>query len=394
MKRTPPARDSAVAIAALLLAGLLAVVLVPLPLLLLVVGETVRGRIFALAALALVLSPLAAAFAWRHASRAWWRTAAALFASWAGLALGLALSAPAGTTDPTARVFHLYANPPAHFSRFALGNLLPETDQLMLGFTLAPALDRLLTQAQASRLKAATADVYAELETDSDFRSLGSVLPLAYAELRGTPSAAQHSLVYIPANLDRTKPAPVMVFFHGSGGNLKGYLWVLSRVADRLGFVLIAPSFGLGNWRAAETSRQFEVALAALGRILPVNAQQIHVLGLSNGGLAVSEVFAQSSTRVRSFTFISPVFDDSVLTSLSSTSHPNQPVLMLSGLLDDRIPIDYVRDHVGRLKRTGAQVELSVVDGADHFLIFSHRESLVANLSDWLARASRAPAQP
>jgi pimeloyl-ACP methyl ester carboxylesterase len=390
----PPARDSSTAIAALLFGGLLALLLAPLPLLLFVVAETSRGRLFALSALALALCPLTAALAWRHARKAWWLTAGALFTIWACTGAWLAATAPSGDASHATRVFHLYAGSPAQFSRHALGNLLPETDQLMLGFTVMPAVDALLTQSQAARLKVATAKVYTELEEDPGFRSLGSTLPLAYAELRGSPAKALHSLVYIPADLDRTKPAPVMVFFHGSGGNLKGYLWVLSKVADRLGFVLIAPSFGLGNWQTAETNQRLDTALAELAQVLPINERQVHVLGLSNGGLAVSEVFAYSQTRVKSFAFISPVFDEAALKSLSTASRSGRPVLVLSGLLDDRVPIDYVRSNAARLRQTGAQVELSVVESADHFLIFSHRDPLLANLSRWLDAASRVPETP
>lgn len=387
----PPARAGTLRAAGLLGALVMAVLLGPLSGLLLVVARTGRGRIFALTALVIALGPLGVLLAGRRRSHAAARLALAGLVIVVGTASWLAGSAPRGDAPSSARTFHRYTGD-AVFPRYALGNLLPEVDQLMLGFTLVPLVDPVLTQASASRLKAWTTETYAELEADPEFRALGSVLPLAYAELRGNAEVPLHSFAYIPAKLDRTKPAPVLVFFHGSGGNLKGYLWVLARVADRAGFVVLAPSFGLGNWRGAESARRLDAALAELVRILPVDPAAIHVAGLSNGGLAVSQMLAQQPRRFASAIFLSPVFDERAIAEIAGSSAiRDQQVLILTGKLDDRVPADYVGRQAARLRAAGARVDLQVVDDADHFLVFSHQPAVIDTLARWGHRSGASP---
>lgn len=353
-----------------------------LALLLLVEAVTTRGRIFAIASLAAALLPLAITLAVEHRSSRWSLASVALAAGLVVPVIGLCITAPNGNTPGAARAFHAWPDGQDRFARHALGNLLPEVDELMLGFTLVPAIDPLLSQPEAGRLKQCTAATYAELDANEGFRALGSVLPLAYAELCGTSPgpAADHVFVYLPATLDRLRPAPVLVFFHGSGGNLKGYWWVLAQVAESMGAVLVAPSFGLGNWRLPQSAERFDNSVRIAQRFARVDAQDIHVAGLSNGGLAVSQVLATRAERLRSVIFISPVFDVSVLRGTKIPA--GLPVLAFSGVFDNRVPIDYVRENAARLRAHGAAVTLSEFD-ADHFLIFSHRTRLVPDLGKW-----------
>jgi pimeloyl-ACP methyl ester carboxylesterase len=368
----------------MLFTGLWAIAAVPLCLLLLGLAQTGRGRLFACAALFAAAGPLTVYLAWRRGSAAWRLIGLTALAGWIGLGGGLALTAPPGEERPVSPTHHAYLDPTSHFNRHALGNLLPEVDQLMLGFALVPVLDPMMDQSEASQLRTWTAAVYRELEADPAFNALGSVLPLAYAELRGSNPQTPHAFVHVPRTLDRTKPAPVLVFFHGSGGNLKSYFWILSRLADRLGFVLVAPSFGLGNWRQPETGNRLDFALGAAARAAPVDRRQIHLAGLSNGGLAVSQILAAGGTPVRSFTFISPVFDERALHRLPEQAR-GIPLMIITGLQDDRVPVDYVRDYAAQLRRNGARVSLQVIDEADHFLMFSHSDRLLEEMELQLA---------
>jgi poly(3-hydroxybutyrate) depolymerase len=130
------------------------------------------------------------------------------------------------------------------YSRFSLPNLLPEEGQLMAGFSIAPAMDSLLSSAQAADLKRVTRDVYAEMARDPEFRELGSAMGNTYEAMLFGRSQEGHC--YVPSSVPAGKPAPVLIFFHGAGGNFKGYLWVLSKVAERTGFMIVAPTGGPG----------------------------------------------------------------------------------------------------------------------------------------------------
>jgi len=87
-----------------------------------------------------------------------------------------------------------------------------------------------------------------------------------------------------------------------------------------------------------------------------------------------------------SYGFLSPVFDvERVKEAAWKGLWQSKPVLVFSGLRDDRVPADYVRDQAAALQRGGGQVQIEFVEDADHFLFFSHREQTIERLTSWLA---------
>ena len=368
-----------------IISALWALPIVPLSLLLLAVARTWDGRLFTVAALFTGLLPLLGSIAWVTKRRLWRRLAAGAGLGWL-VAISVVLwRAPDGTGSAQSRIVHAYANGQTKFQRYALGNLLPEVDQLRLGFTLMPAFDSRLTSAQASDLKRMTATIYAELERDPEFHRLGSVMPEVYDEILGLPFDRGHCYVYVPSRVDRTRPSPVLVFFHGYGGCFKAYLWILSKVADRLGCIVVAPSHGLGEWRAEVSEGSLRSALESASRIAAIDRDRIHLAGLSNGGLAISQLAAAEGTRFRSLIYLSPVFDAEQVSRTTFVENcRGRPVLVLTGKEDDRVPLSYVMENVAALTRTGVDVRLKTVAGADHFLVFSHRDLVIDTLASWL----------
>ena len=62
--------------------------------------------------------------------------------------------------------------------------------------------------------------------------------------------AARDALLYVPGTYQATAPAPLVLSFHGAGGNAQGGLYPLQPLADDGGFlVLSVPSRG-GTWDA------------------------------------------------------------------------------------------------------------------------------------------------
>ena len=268
----------------------------------------------------------------------------------------------------------------------------------MLGFRVIPLLDPLLTFEQTRPLARDTRAIYAELEEDPDFHALGSVMPDAYDELWGARFDHGHYFLYVPPSLDRKAPAPALVFLHGSGGNFKSYTWLLSKVADERGMVLIAPSFGFGNWDRKHGTAAVMAALDDASKAVPLDTSRVHLAGLSNGGLGVTRVAASDSGgKFRSLILLSPVCDITAIELPSFASHwHGKPVLVISGESDDRIPAPYVKSCVQTLRDAGAKVDLTLYPEANHFLVFSHRDRFLMELSEWLKRprGSRPRSRP
>jgi predicted esterase len=357
---------------------------VPLSTMLLAVAVSFQGRVFAVGAIALGLVPL---LAWMNPENKWLRrTALALLLLWMGIAIWLVRVSPNGKPPTGARVENRYVGGKWNYQTQALGTLLPELDQFMLGFRLMPILDPLFTQRQAGPLINDTREIYQELEADADFHALGSVMPDAYNEIWGLPFDRGHYFLYVPRSLDRTKPATALVFLHGSGGNFKSYTWLLSKIADEQGVVIVSVSGGLGNWKAPRAPQMVVEALDDAAKVVALDMSRIHLAGLSNGGLGVTRtLISPYANRFCSVILFSPVCDDQAVNSATFAENcRGKPVLVISGELDDRVPITYVRQCRDAMRRVGVHVQLSVYPEANHFLMFSHRERWREEVSEWL----------
>jgi pimeloyl-ACP methyl ester carboxylesterase len=364
---------------------------VPLALLLMAIAVTVDGRIFAAVVISVGLLPVVVLSAWATNSRRWWAVVVMLAVILAVCLPLLLARAPQGGISTQAKAQNIYVDGGSQFRRYALGNLLPEVDQLMLMFTLVPVVDPLFTQSQASQLKLWTAKIYRELDADPDFHALGSALPDVYSDALGQAFVRGHSFLYVPVGLDRSRTVPALVFLHGSGGNFKAYFWILSQLADRLNMVVIAPSNGMGNWRLPESVDLVNAALLAASRQVNISPENIHIVGLSNGGLAVSQLASRQGARYRSLVFLSPVFDVGSLRTLSFAQQCRErSVFVLTGREDDRVPLWYVKENAAEIAKTGANVTVESVEGANHFLMFSHRDRVLSALEKWL-RANGVP---
>ena len=352
---------------------------------LLSVSATWEGRSFGVAFLLLSLAPGLASYGCLKNRRVYRRTGGGLALVAIAFLLQPIAKAPVGAASPSAKVRHLYSGGGDHFNRFGAGNVLPELDQLLLAYRVMAVIDPVFTLHQAKALGGWTTEIYRELERDAGFHALGSTMPIVYADLLGTSSAPTHSLLYIPDSLDRSQGAPVLIFLHGSGGNFKAYTWLLSQLSESLGMVIVAPSNGAGNWRPGEASTLIAAALSEASKFVSIDEKRIDVMGLSNGGVAVSELLSERGSMLRSFIFVSPVFSsDRSRRGSGIDLQTARDVLVVTGGADDRVSGDYVMAEVSRLQRRGISVTAQIIPEADHFLFFSHRARLVSQLEEWL----------
>lgn len=118
-----------------------------------------------------------------------------------------------------------------------------------------------------------------------------SVVPAASgaSDVAAAPALAIH----VPASLDRSQPAQVLLVLHGMNGSGQEMVGPFSEYAERFGWVVVAPTLQYRDWRDPEQVRiDDREKLAALHSLLsdlpgqlamPVRSRAI-VFGFSRGG--------------------------------------------------------------------------------------------------------------
>jgi pimeloyl-ACP methyl ester carboxylesterase len=251
-----------------------------------------------------------------------------------------------------------------------------------------PYLDRLLTVERSRRWAAVGSEIYQAVEHDPDFRQLGSAMGWAYADLLGQPFDVGHYYLYVPK--DRPAgPLPAVIFLHGSAGNFKAYTWLWSKLAEKQKFVVIAPSFGFGNWRRPGGLEAILAALDDAAAKVELDANEIYLAGLSNGGLGVSQAAGAAAERFHGLILISPVMANEIVDRPDFQARwRDRPMLFITGQLDERVSVGYVEGRVATLKAGGVRVTSRIYPDEDHFLIFSQAEAVFEVIAAWLAEES------
>ncbi len=314
------------------------------------------------------------------------RVAVSLIALLFGLSVFAIINTPSGQPSASSPIQHQFTQNTT-FPRYRLANIVPEIEQFNLGFLLMPAIDPILTNSQAKQLAGLTIDIYEEMEADPDFQALGSVMGWAYAELFAQTYDVGHYYLYIPKNRPDT-PLPAIVFLHGSGGNFKGYMWLMAQLAEAEGVVIIAPSYGFGNWRPAEQS--MGAALSALDHAstqVDLDSERIYAMGLSNGGIVTSQLGKNHADRFRGLIYLSPVMPTRLVDVDPFLTHWRQrPILLITGETDRRIPIEFIQNRITVLENNEVDLTKIIYPNEDHFLFFSQVDAVLADIQAWLKR--------
>ena len=284
------------------------------------------------------------------------------------------------------------------YNRCSPSNLVAEVDQLALGNKLIPLMDSLIDSKKAERIETLFGAVYGEMRAGSPGSvAVGSELGSVYRDIAGWSFQSGHGYVYLPGTAEEggadAGPLPVLLFLHGSLGNFKGYQWVLQSLAERRGMAIVAPSFGIGKWDHADGQRTILEWISYIEKSPHLDDRRIVIAGLSNGGRGLTGAAAAMPGRFSGFIGISPVLQpDKWIASAqerSAGSPPQapihrEPLLVIHGNLDIRIPEQSVHEAVKLLENAGVPCTYEVFPEEDHFLFFSQPEPVLLHIEDWM----------
>jgi len=178
------------------------------------------------------------------------------------------------------------------------------------------------------------------------------------------PSVASYTINYVPLTLDLTKPAPVVVFLHGSGSGPE--VWQetthIGQIAEELGFVLVMPCAGVGfNFGVGADDAIIAAALDATEQRLPIDRRRVGLSGFS-AGAAYALVLAYTTPNAFAGVFAMGA-PYRIVVRVTDPEHA-PPARLLYGTLDPNYPLREV--WVAMLDRLGIATEVEIVPGLRH----------------------------
>jgi acetyl esterase/lipase len=178
--------------------------------------------------------------------------------------------------------------------------------------------------------RAAALWVFAVLLSLASRQTAGAAVASGWTRVE-IPATGSYFLRYVPAALDTTKPVPVVIFFHGSGGTPELYEIYVAPSADRAGCVVVLPKSASDlGWGTGNDEQTVTETLRLLHEELTVDDRRIAAAGHSAGGAwAYLEAYA-ASTYSAVFTLSAPFYAVSALADPTYTP----PIRMYYGTTD------------------------------------------------------------
>lgn len=224
-----------------------------------------------------------------------------------------------------------------------------------------------LLPGQGKKLGRLMGEAYGNMARTRGYLFTGSAVPF----FLGSKPKGGHFFLHVPKGADPS--TPVLLLLHGYGGNLLYFPWAVQKEMPEC--VLVAPS-----WQVAWTEGSFknrrdyvEMALSHASDKIGWRLQKPWLVPLSQGGSMAFELAAKRTAKFTGLLGISTFAEntDSVRSLPSSF-----PVRLLHGDADDRIPCECVSKTIRAIRGAGGDAKITVIPGADHFLILSHRKQM------------------
>ena len=176
----------------------------------------------------------------------------------------------------------------------------------------------------------------------------------------------------VPKSVDRAKPAPLVVAFHGMLIDSKDFMPIYTKLdvlAAEKKFLLAFPeaigkSWGLASDKVKADLEFYDALVADVSKRYKVDADRIYVLGMSNGGYFAQVVGKERSESVAAVCSHSGPLGLQTLFGINAKR--KFPVLIVCGDKDKIFPLAFFRDNRDRYLKEKHSVKYVEVPGLGH----------------------------
>lgn len=189
--------------------------------------------------------------------------------------------------------------------------------------------------------------------------------------------APRDGRIYIPVGYDPSRPAPLMLGFHGAGGAGSSWIQAMRPAADAMGVVLLAPDSRARTWDAISGVFDADVefidrALKKVFEFVSIDASRMSVAGFSDGATYSLSLGLANGDLFPSVIAFSPGF------VVEAPEHGQPAFFIAHGVNDTVLPIDACsRRIVPALRAGGFDVTYNEFDGG-HQIIAEQRDNAFA----------------
>jgi phospholipase/carboxylesterase len=151
----------------------------------------------------------------------------------------------------------------------------------------------------------------------------------------------------VPANLDRSRPAPLIVAFHGAGGDAEQMIGFLQNAAERHGIVVLSPESRERTWDIimggyGPDLAFIDAALDVVFERVAIDPKRIAVSGFSDGGSYALSLGIINGTLFSDILAFSPGF-------MAPSDQDDHPRIFIShGSRDAVLPVEQCGRRLGR----------------------------------------------
>jgi len=175
-----------------------------------------------------------------------------------------------------------------------------------------------------------------------------------------------------PKMVDLTKPAPLVIAFHGmlvDSKDLMPQYTKLNDTAEKHGFIIVYPnaigkSWGIGPLKVKSDLAFFDALLGKLSATYKIDPDRVYVVGMSNGGYFAHLVGRERSKIVAAVASHSGPLGLQTLYGVRAAR--KFPVLIIHGAQDRLFPVWIARENRDKYKREGHEVKYVELKSVGH----------------------------
>ncbi len=217
-------------------------------------------------------------------------------------------------------------------------------------------------------------------DKDAD-RLVPSALFLQFLQQQGYYRDVSHFVLILPEQ--SVAPAPLLIFLHGYMGNFQFYC---SYFSDLTNFAVLIPSTKSlsGLWTQRDLDRLLGPIAEEIETSAKLDRDDVHLVGLSNGGSGVNAAAKTRSGAFKSLTFLSTWVDP-----LPEQFSARKTIAVIYGERDGISANNVKMVHL--LRERGFAVTSYPFKRERHFLMLTRKQEVLNAIRATLGKAARHP---